>query len=37
MAKGVIDKSVIELPVKEVAPFAVHLKEGSLMIFWAPT
>ena len=32
---GMIDKSVIELPTTEVAPFAVHLKEGGLMIFWA--
>ena len=35
LSKGMINKSVIKLPTKQVAPFAIHLKEGSLMIFWA--
>jgi len=35
LSNGILDKSVIDLPSTKVSPFAVHLKEGSLMIFWS--
>ena len=36
ISNGIISKRVVDLPSK-IAPFTVHLKEGSLMIFWSPT
>lgn len=35
LSNGILDRRAIDLPSSSVPPFAVHLKEGGLMIFWS--
>jgi len=37
ISNGIVNKRVVELPRTDQRPFALHLKEGGLMLFWAPT
>ena len=37
ISNGVISKGAFNMPSTETAPFAIHLREGGLMVFWAPT